>query len=202
VAPGAGAVADDETTAPSDAPDPVVDGADATPSPEPLGDAERTLRDRARRLADRPNADVSGEEIEVLVFRLRDEQYAVDLSRLRSVHRTRGLTPVPCTPPFVAGILNVRGEVHSVLDLATALGLSAEQTAAADAQVLLVELPRGRVGLLVDTVLGVERLATDRLDRALSGREFARGVDAARTTFLDLEQLLTEERFAVAEEAG
>ena len=67
---------------------------------------------------------------------------------------------------------------------------------------LLVELPRVRVGLLVDEVLGVRDLALDGLDRALSGRDFVRGVAESSILLLDLERLLGDERFDVFEEVG
>jgi purine-binding chemotaxis protein CheW len=136
----------------------------------------------------------------VLRVRLGSEQYAVELRLLRAVQRATGLTPVPCTPPHVAGILNVRGEVVTVLALAAALGLRDAGPPPEDAQVLLVELPQVRTGLLVDEVLGVQRLARDRLDRALSGSDFVAGIAEAHTVFLDLERLLGSGRFDVFEE--
>src|SRR5689334_20961138 len=66
--------------------------------------AQRVLSRRAAELARAPDAGAQGEQIEVLVFRLGDEQYAVELRLLQAVQRTEGLTLVPCTPPFIAGI--------------------------------------------------------------------------------------------------
>jgi purine-binding chemotaxis protein CheW len=165
-----------------------------------LGRIEATLRARARQLARSPVAAEGGAAVEILAFRLGDETYAVDLQQLAAVQPVRGLTPVPCAPPYVAGLLNVRGEVVTVLDLARALELPARAALPEDARVLLVELAQGRVGLLVDAILGVERLDPEKLDRPFSGREFARGIAEARTVFLDLGVLLAGERFDVYEE--
>jgi chemotaxis signal transduction protein len=90
--------------------------------------------------------------------------------------------------------------VVTVLALAAALGLRDAGPPPEDAQVLLVELPQVRTGLLVDEVLGVQRLARDRLDRALSGSDFVAGIAEAHTVFLDLERLLGSGRFDVFEE--
>jgi purine-binding chemotaxis protein CheW len=160
------------------------------------------LRERARQLAAVPGRADGGAEVEVLVCRVVGEQYALEMRLLREVRRAAGLTPVPCTPAHVAGILNVRGEVLTVLDLAVALGLRGPAVASEMAEAVVIELPQGRVGLLVDEVLGVEALPVDRLDRALSGREYARGVADARTVYLSLEQLFAGERFAVQEEVS
>ena len=135
-----------------------------------LGRIESTLRARARQFARSPVAEDGGAAVEILAFRLGDETYAVGLQQLAAVQPVRGLTPVPCAPPYVAGLLNVRGEVVTVLDLAGALELPAGGAPPDEARVLMVELPQGRVGLLVDAVLGVERLDPDKLDRPFSGR--------------------------------
>jgi purine-binding chemotaxis protein CheW len=119
----------------------------------------------------------------------------MELHGLRSVQRSAHLTAVPCTPPQIAGILNVRGELVTVLDLAATLRLGSPQAPAATSQVLLVELPPACVGLLVDEVLGVEQLAVDRLDRSISGATYSRGAAEGSIVLLDLEHLLAEQGF-------
>jgi purine-binding chemotaxis protein CheW len=181
--------------------------ADATPGgtvPATPADAERCaldmLRARARELAAVPAQAQGGSDVEVLVCRLGAKQYALDLTALRGVRPAQELTAVPCTPAHVAGIVNVRGEVLTVVDLAAVLGVRGAGAPPSDAQIVLAQLPPGRLGLLVSEVLGVARVALDQLDRALSGREYARGVVDARTIYLNLEQLLAGERFEVLEE--
>lgn len=164
------------------------------------GRAAGVLRVRARRLAAAPAAGQRPDEIEVLLCRVGAEQYAVPLGVLRGLQRARGLTPVPCTPPFVAGLLNVRGELVTVLDLGVALDPRAVPTALDTSQVLLVDAPRGRAGLLVDEVLGVAQLPRDALAASLSRREVAAGVADARTVLLAVDRLLADARFEVFEE--
>ncbi len=176
---------------------------EAQPVGEELEDAgwvERTLRERARLLARVPERTEDADGSDVLLFRLREESYAVDLALLRKVHLARGLTPVPCTPPHVAGILNVRGEVVTVLDLASALGLGDRLESTDSTRILLVELPEGRVGLLVDEVMGDRRVDLANLDVALSGKEYTRGVAEGSVVLLDLARLLSGGRFEVQEE--
>jgi purine-binding chemotaxis protein CheW len=172
----------------------------------PLGssaaDLALILAERARGYAHVPTQTDGGTHVEVMLFRLGVQQYAVESRLLRSVQHTKGLTAVPCTPSHVAGILNVRGDIVTVLDLGIALGLAGAARDVDRAGVLLVELPRVRVGLLVDEVLGVRDLTLDELDRPLSGREFVRGVAESSILLLDLERLLGGERFDVFEEVG
>src|SRR3712207_6129274 len=87
---------------------------------------EQILRARARFFAAESAETALREQAagtEMLLCRLHDERYALELSLLSAVQPARGLAPLPCTPPFVAGILNVRGTVVAVLDLARCLGL-------------------------------------------------------------------------------
>lgn len=167
---------------------------DATISFADQAAIDARLNERARGLAQVPPPADDGRSIEVLVCRLGVEEYALELRLLHGVYPAVGLTPVPCTPPFVAGLLNLRGEILTVLDLAAAMGLTGSDLR----EVLLAETPLVRVGLLVDEVLGVRRIALDALDRALAGSDSTRGIAGARTVLLDLEALLADRRFEPA----
>src|SRR5467141_1805870 len=87
--------------------------------------AEQVLKRRAEQLAKLPLSPDTGDEVEVLVCRLGGERYAVETRHLRAVQWASGITPVPCTPKFVVGIVSVRGEIVTLLDLASMIGLSA-----------------------------------------------------------------------------
>jgi purine-binding chemotaxis protein CheW len=168
--------------------------------PHEINVAERTLISRARKLAEAPMQTAEGASVDVLVFRLREEHYAIEAPRLRLVHRGTSLTPVPCTPPFVAGMLNVRGEVVTVLDLAVTLGLPGTSQTDATMPILLADHAKATVGLLVDEVLGLVRIALDKLDKPLSANDFALGIAEANIVVLDLDRLLSTGRFDVLEE--
>jgi purine-binding chemotaxis protein CheW len=168
----------------------------------PPTDLAVILAERTRGYAHVPPTVDAGTHVEVMLFRLGDEQYAVESRLLRSVQHTRGLAAVPCTPSHVAGILNVRGDIVTVLDLGIALGLAGASREVERAGVLLVELAQLRVGLLVAEVLGVRDLPLDGLDRSLSGREFVRGIAESHILLLDLERLLASGRFDVFEEVS
>ena len=113
------------------------------------------------------------------------ELYALELGSCIVVLAAQGLTGVPCTPPHIAGVLNVRGELLTVIDMAAALGLTANpSTPAESARVVLVEAPRARVGLLVEEVLDIRQLSLERLDRSLSERAFVRGIAEGHVVFL------------------
>jgi purine-binding chemotaxis protein CheW len=164
--------------------------------------AEIVLRRRAEQLARRPSSPDTGDEVEVVVCRLGTERYAVESKHLRAVQWVSDVTPVPNTPAFVVGIVSVRGELITLLDLASMIELGGSTGHSADdtRPVLLLGLIFPRAGLVVDEVLGVERLKLNSLQPSLSGREFARGVGPSNTVLLDLEALLNSGRFKVSDE--
>src|SRR5712691_10318713 len=111
--------------------------------------AEQVLKRRAEQLAKLPLVADAGDEVEVLVCSLGGERYAVETRHLRAVQWASGITPVPCTPAFVVGIVSVRGEIVTLLDLASMIGLSAMVFGEGAARpALLLGLPGLRSGLV------------------------------------------------------
>jgi purine-binding chemotaxis protein CheW len=163
---------------------------------------DELLKRRAEQLARNVQGDETGDELEVLICRLGQERYAVETRTLRSVQWASGIAPVPSTPPWVVGIVSVRGEIVTLFDLSTMIGLSARPRCEEPCAVLLLGLPGLRCGLVVDEVLGVERLRLSTLQPSLSGREFARGLAPGPTVLLDVEQLMASGRFIVDEDNG
>jgi purine-binding chemotaxis protein CheW len=153
---------------------------------------DATLSERARRLAELPRPADDTRALEVVVCRLGAEEFAIELRLLRGVVPALGLTPVPCTPPFVAGLLNLRGEILTVLDLAATLDLPGSD----GREVLVAETERVRVGLLVGDVLGVRKIGLGSFNPSLAGSTFTRGIADASTVLLDLDALLADGRFA------
>jgi purine-binding chemotaxis protein CheW len=90
----------------------------------------------------------------LVVFRLGDRSYAIELDAVREILRPRATTRLPGAPAAVLGLVNVRGRIVTVVDLATALGLRA---APAPGAVMLVEHGPKLVGAAVDEVLEVQR---------------------------------------------
>jgi purine-binding chemotaxis protein CheW len=96
---------------------------------------------------------------EVLAFLLGDEEYAIDIRRIREIIKTRPVTEVPRAPVFIPGIIAVRGQVIPIVDLRRRLRLPAPARAAGrEARVLIVSRSGEDFGLLVDEVRQVVRM--------------------------------------------
>jgi purine-binding chemotaxis protein CheW len=140
----------------------------------------------------------------VLEFRLAQERYALETKYVREVHPLKELTPLPCTPKFVVGIVNVRGHIVPVLDLKTFLQLPSKGLTDLH-QVILVSSEDVEVGVLADVIVGVRSIPEDTLQSSLPTLagvrgEYLRGVNEERLVVLNLERILADPGIIVDEE--
>ena len=166
---------------------------------------QRILRDRRKALARRPGEAAPGAYVDVVVFRVADETYAVASACVREVCPLRALTPLPCTPPFVAGIVNVRGEMLSVVDLKSFFDLPAKGLTDLN-RVVVLSAGDMVFGVLADSVAGARRIMLDEMQASLPTltgvrEDYLKGVTADRVVVLDAEKLLSDTRLVVYEEA-
>jgi purine-binding chemotaxis protein CheW len=170
-----------------------------------VNEAEGILRARARALARTPpRASAAGAMLEVLEFRLASERYAVESRLVQEVHPLRDLTPLPCTPPFVLGIVNVRGRILPVLDLKRFFDLP-ERGLTDLHRIILVRGNDLEVGLLADVIVGVRSIKADSLQASLPTltgirADFLKGVSDERLVVLDLDRILLDPKIIVHEE--
>src|ERR1019366_1698015 len=126
-------------------------------------DAREILRERARALSrPRKQAPVAEASLELLEFRLAQEHYALETRYVREVYPLKDLTPLPCTPPFVLGIVNVRGRILPVIDLKKFFDLP-EQGVTDLHRIILIEGNEMALGLLADAVEGMRSISADNL---------------------------------------
>ncbi len=109
-----------------------------------------------------------GATLEILAFSLAGELYGVPLAKIREILSPPPITPVPRAARDVIGVCSVRGLLVTVVDLRRRLGM-AEQTPTRRARILLTQIESGEtVGLLVDDVQQVIRMAESELELASS----------------------------------
>ncbi|GIV57588.1 MAG: hypothetical protein KatS3mg042_0501 [Rhodothermaceae bacterium] len=126
-------------------------------------DVQRRLRQRAARLARRPEPERQARR-EVFTFRLGAAVYGVDLAGVSEVVRSVTVTPIPCTPAFVGGVFNHHGRIFSVIDLPVFWGIGRSSwTPDEPAAIVLVRHDGMEVGLRADAIEGTEDLAVREL---------------------------------------
>lgn len=160
---------------------------------------------RAEELAGRPAAPARGAGFEALVFALGSEQYALPSAQVQEVRVLDQLTPLPGTPSFIAGLINVRGRIVPVLDPRPLFGLPVSGQAPDTA--LLLAGGAGQVGLLVTSRPSIRWLPTSPLGPLPAGAPpgldaaFVRGVTPDLVIVLDADRLLADRRLLVEQEA-
>jgi purine-binding chemotaxis protein CheW len=170
-----------------------------------MPDDAKILRARARALARPPeHAPATGPLLEVLEFRLAQERYALETRCVREVSPLKDLTPLPCTPPFVLGIVNVRGRIVPVVDLKKFFDLPEEGLTDLH-RIILLEGHGVEIGLLADATEGVRLIPMDTLQPSLPTftgirSEYLKGVTDDRVVVLDAPRILADPKIIVHED--
>ncbi len=157
------------------------------------------LHTRAQALAEPLAAEAAaGAILEAVEFDLAGERYAFPLTAVREVSLLHALTPVPGTPPFLLGIVNLRGEIRPVLDLQRFFGQPAASLTQLN-QLLVIEHDDLTVGILADAIRGVRHLPIAALQRAPADPRapYLRGATADGLLLLDAARLLADPRLLV-----
>lgn len=140
----------------------------------------------------------SKEVLQLVTFRLGNEEFSLDILRVQEIIRHMDLTRVPRTPDFVEGVINLRGRVIPVLDLRKRFGLPADERTN-ETRIIVVDVDNRTVGLKVDAVSEVLRLPADTVEpppAIVTGAEsdYIRGVgklDGRLIILLDVSKILT-----------
>lgn len=146
--------------------------------------------------------DVNDEVLQWVTFHLGEETYGINVMQVQEVLRYSEIAPVPGAPGYVLGIINLRGNVVTVIDTRTRFGLqSAEVTD--NSRILIIEAEKQVIGILVDSVAEVVYLRTSEIDSAPNigteeSAKFIQGVsnrDGELLILVDLNKLLSDEEW-------
>ena len=167
---------------------------------------DNLLKVRAQTLAQELENGAIAEYVEVVVFILAYETYGIDTTYVREVYPLKDLTPLPCTPSFVAGIVNVRGKVLSVIDLKHLFELPAQGLTDLN-RVIIISDGSMEFGILADAIVGVRHIPVEEIQQSLPTltgvrEEYLSGITAERLVILDAAKLLTSSNIVVEEEVG
>ena len=171
--------------------------------------ARMVMDERARALAQVPAAPArAAETLEIAVFALANERYGVETRYVREVVRMTDYARLPGAPPFLFGVVNLRGEILALIDLRTFFGVPAHGLTDLT-RVLVLGDQRAEFGVMADAAHEVATLRVDEIhappDSATgAGREYLRGVTADALIVLDGAALLQDGRLFIdqGEETG
>ncbi|AEH32687.1 chemotaxis protein CheW [Vibrio anguillarum] len=147
--------------------------------------------------------DKSNDEVlQWVTFQLEEETYGINVMQVREVLRYTEIAPVPGAPDYVLGIINLRGNVVTVIDTRSRFGLMQGEITD-NTRIIVIESERQVIGILVDSVAEVVYLRSSEIDTTPSvgtdeSAKFIQGVsnrDGKLLILVDLNKLLTEDEW-------
>lgn len=169
------------------------------PTPE---EKKRILKDRAKSLARQPEKEEDpGKQLQVVEFLLAHERYAIETAYIREAYPLRELTPLPGTPPFVLGIINVRGQILSLIDLKKFFELPEKGITDLN-KVMIIHADEMEFGILADAIIGVRPVPFNELQPSLPTltgirADYLKGVTKERIVVLDAKRILSDKKIVV-----
>ncbi|MFD2632374.1 chemotaxis protein CheW [Idiomarina piscisalsi] len=155
-----------------------------------------------RALKNETDADSNDEVLQWVTFQLDDETYGINVMQVQEVLRYSEIAPVPGAPNYVLGIINLRGNVVTVID--TRLRFALQPTEVTDnTRIVIIESEKQVIGILVDSVAEVVYLKTSEIDSAPNvgtdeSARFIQGVsnrDDELLILVDLDKMLTDDEW-------
>jgi purine-binding chemotaxis protein CheW len=107
------------------------------------------------------------QEQQLVVFKVADEEFGVDINEVKEIIRWEEVTRIPNAAPYIKGVINLRGNIIVVNDLAMKLGLPSKDVDD-DTRILVVEVGDNTVGMIVDSATEVLRLPGEKIRSAPS----------------------------------
>ena len=157
--------------------------------------------------ATRDQPSSRAEVLQIVSFKVGDEEFGLDILRVQEIIRMQDLTRVPNSPDFMDGVINLRGKVVPIIALRKRFGLHA-QAHDKQTRIVVLEVEDMVLGFIVDSVSEVLRIPADniapppRLGRI--EREFVAGVGKLEDRLLillDIDQIMSAPEVCVAAEA-
>lgn len=162
------------------------------------------LKKRAEELAREKTKTGDEDFIEVVEFLLAKERYGIESRFIREVSPLKDFTPLPGVPPFVLGLVNVRGRILSVVDIKKFFDMPRQGISDLN-QVIIINNEKMEFGILADAILGVRNVAVSGIGPplpTLTGirEEFLQGITGERMVILDAARILADKAIVVHEE--
>jgi purine-binding chemotaxis protein CheW len=173
-----------------------------TPSSE---ETQRILKARALALAQEASPqNVGSEDTQVVEFTLGNESYAIESHFIVQIACVENIMPLPCTPAFVLGMVNVRGQIFPVIDLKVFFKQPGKELTNAN-KVIVLQSGKVVFSILAEEILGLRHIpVTDILPTppTLTGtrKNYLKGITSEPLMILDAAKLLLDESIFVDEQ--
>ena len=155
-------------------------------------------------MADSVTMDGSSSEelLQLVICQLSNEEFGIEISKVKEIIRIPEITKIPQVPDYVEGVINLRGSIIPIINLAAKFGVDHEKTSN-DSRIVVVEIGNLVAGMVVDAVSEVLRISSENIDPTpeiivsrITGK-YIRGVgkiDDRLLILLAIEKIFTEEQ--------
>lgn len=143
------------------------------------------------------NEIATKKDLKVIVFQLKDEEYAIEVDYIQSIERMQPVTRIPRTFPFVTGVMNLRGVITPIINLRKRFGIE-EKPFDEATRILVISKEDLEIGFIVDGANDVIDIPVEKIEptpEVIGGveAEYLRGVvklDKRLFTLLNLEKVI------------
>ncbi|WP_209121945.1 chemotaxis protein CheW [Alkalihalobacillus sp. BA299] len=104
-----------------------------------------------------------GNELKVIVFQLKDEEYAIEVDYIQSIERMQPVTRIPRTFSFITGVMNLRGVITPIMDLRKRFGIEAKKSDDAT-RILVISKDDIEIGFIVDGANDVIDIPAEKIE--------------------------------------
>jgi len=101
--------------------------------------------------------------VQVIVFNLGEERYGVEISQVREIIKPSQITRIPNAPGFVEGVINLRGQITTIINLRKRFGMESKDVDV-NTRIIVVEYKDAVIGMMVDTVNEVKYLPSSDIE--------------------------------------
>ncbi|MDP2218371.1 MAG: chemotaxis protein CheW [Methanolobus sp.] len=146
----------------------------------------------------------SKELLQLVICQLSNEEFGIEISRVKEIIRIPGITKIPQVPGYVEGIINLRGRIIPIINLATKFNLAHEEMSD-HSRIMVVEIGNMVAGMVVDSVTEVLRISSENIEPAPEiitskiTERYIQGVgkiDERLLILLDIDKIFTQEQKA------
>jgi purine-binding chemotaxis protein CheW len=163
------------------------------------------LKDRATAMAlESEQKRVASAVCDIITFTLATETYGIESAFVKEVYQIKDFTPLPGVPPFIFGIINVRGHILPVVDLKKFFNLP-EKGLGEMNKVMILSNGKMEFGIMADIVNGTQAIELEDIQVVHFtvsgiGEEYLKGVTREHIIILDAENILKDKKIIVNEE--
>ncbi len=145
--------------------------------------------------------DADASTIQLVVFKLGSERYGVETSQVKEIIRVEEITRIPNAPEFVEGVINLRGQITTIINLRKRFGMEPKEIDT-NTRIIVFDHGNNTIGMMVDTVNEVKYLSTKDIDvlpsiiTSRSDAKFLKGIGKlpdGLLVLIDLNKVLSED---------